>query len=68
MGEIFGGSQPSPPAYTPPPAMTDPAVEEVRKKRLIATSNMKGRQSTLLTGGQGDETLAPTAAASLLGR
>jgi hypothetical protein len=69
MGGLFSSpSLPPPPAPPPPPAQEgDPAVEEARRKELIAARKRAGRTATLLTGGYGDESIAPVATKTLLG-
>lgn len=56
-----------PPPPPPPPAASDAdavAAGTAERKRLRAAS---GRAATILTGGAGDLTPAPTAAKTLLG-
>jgi hypothetical protein len=67
MAGLF--SSPKMPDPTPPPApsQNDPAVEEARRKEIVAATKMKGRASMLLTGGAGDTSTAPTARRVLLG-
>lgn len=59
-GSLF--SSPSPPALPPepppPPAPDDPAIEEARRRRRLAEARRRGRQATILTGGEGDTTEA----------
>lgn len=69
MGAIFSGP-PDPPPLPPMPAQPtkeDPAVEEARRKELIAAQKTRGRAATLLTGGEGDTTDAPVQTKRLLG-
>ncbi len=42
-----------PPPIPPPPTPDDPAIEARRKELQAAAKRRKGRQSTLITGGQG---------------
>ena len=56
---------PSPPPPPPPPAplpqADDPAVEEERRRRRLAEARRRGRQATILTGGEGDTAPATVA-------
>ena len=69
MGGLFSSPSPPPPPPPPPaPAQEgDPAVEEARRKELIAARKRQGRAATLLTGGYGDLSAAPVATKTLLG-
>ena len=51
---------PPPMEYTPPPTATDPEVERKKQEELRKLRMMKGRRSTLLTGGLGLTNSAPT--------
>lgn len=51
----------------PTPTAADPAVEEARRKELLAAQKSKGRAATLLTGGDGDTSEAPVERKRLLG-
>lgn len=57
----------APPPPDPPPARDDPEInavaDDVRRRRLAA----KGRQSTILTGGLGDQAEASVGKTTLLG-
>ena len=67
MSKIFGGSKQSAPAPTSPPTKTDAEVKEAaskERKRLLAK---QGRESTILTGGQGVEDEANIKKKKLLG-
>jgi hypothetical protein len=58
---------PPPPAPPePPPVRTDPIV--VQNEQRDVARRKRGRASTILTGGLGDTSPAPTAAATLLGK
>ena len=46
----MGGSPSKPPD---PPVLTDPAINEARRRQQIAAARRKGRASTILTSGQG---------------
>lgn len=51
---LFSAPKPPPaPVLAPAPTPADPAVEEERRKVLVAASAAKGRASTNLTGGLG---------------
>ncbi len=67
MGFFSAPSPPPPPPPPPPPTRDDSAVEEARRKQLEAARKARGRASTILTGGMGDESPAPVAKKSLLG-
>jgi hypothetical protein len=47
------GSTPSPSPYIPPPKAEDPLVQEAMKKERELALRRSGRQSTILTSGQG---------------
>lgn len=66
---FFSPSPPSPPPPPPPPpTITDPSVEEARRKAIEDSARKaRGRASTILTGGQGDLSEAPVAKKTLLG-
>ena len=55
MGSLFGSAPSLPPEPPPPPTPEDPAIEEARRKRLMSEQKRKGRASTILTGGLGDQ-------------
>jgi hypothetical protein len=66
---FFGGSS-SPPAVTPAPPMPTSDTAEVaarRKAEAERIRKMRGRRSTILTGGQGAEGEAEVGRKSLLG-
>jgi len=68
MGGFFSAPSPSPPpAPAPVPSKDDPAVEEARRKELIAAQKARGRAASILTGGEGDTTDAPVTQKRLLG-
>lgn len=56
-----------PPPAPPPPTLEDPGIEEARRKEVEAARKAKGRQSTVVTGGQGDQSEAPVQRKTLLG-
>lgn len=66
MGSVFSSPSPPPPP-PPPPTREDPAVEEAARKARIAAARAKGRQSTILTSGQGVADQAPIQTKTLLG-
>lgn len=43
----------SKPKRSRPPTFSDPAVEEARRKLLLAEGKKRGRRSTILTSGRG---------------
>lgn len=54
MSSLFSSPKiPAPQPLPEPPSVTDPAVEEARRKELAAASARQGRRATLLTGGDG---------------
>lgn len=59
-GSLFSPSSPSalPPPAPPPPAPDDPAIEEERRKKRLVEARRRGRQATILTGGEGDPSKA----------
>jgi hypothetical protein len=64
------GSSPPPPAPAPKPesAEAQAEVESSRNRERRRQAMAMGQQSTMLTGGQGVTTAAPTAGKSLLGQ
>lgn len=72
MGALFSSPHISSPTPTPPaPAAPDAYAAEQAKiaadNQRKAAVGAKGRQSTVLTGGLGDYSLAPTQQRTLLG-
>ena len=65
---IFGGSRPSLPPVQQAPTREDPAVAEAARKQRLAIQLQRGRQSTLLTGGQGVQGPANLQFKTLLGQ
>lgn len=65
----MGGRSPPPAPAPPPPTPTrdDPAVEEARRKELLAAQKSRGRAATLLTGADGVTAQAPGERKRLLG-
>lgn len=71
VASIFSGpSKAAAPAavYTPPPTQADPSVQAAARAQAVATANAAGRESTLLTGGQGDTSQPSIASKTLLGQ
>lgn len=72
---IFGGGpKPSPPPPMPviqplpiPPTDKTAEVQAAAERQRKATALAKGRESTLLTGGLGDTSVAPVVRKTLLG-
>jgi len=58
---------PDPAPVQEAPTTEDPAVEEARRKEIVATLNARGRASTMLTGGLGDTSAASIGRRTLLG-
>ena len=70
MAMLFGGGTPSlPPVQQLPPVpqYTDPSIQAAALAQQTAAANSRGRQSTILTSGQGDTSVATTNRKSLLG-
>lgn len=74
-GRVYGGgggkgsgSPPPPPAPTPESAEEQTAVSNQRDRERRRQALSMGRESTMLTGGQGVTTAAATSAKSLLGQ
>ena len=67
MGGMFKPSMPAVPKPAPVPEEDDPAIEEARRKEVIAARKAKGRAATLLTGGDGVTSLANVKRNSHLG-
>lgn len=75
-GRVYGGggggkgSSPPPPAPPPKPesAEEQAAVSATRDRERRRQAMAMGRESTMLTGGQGVTTAAPTTTKSLLGQ
>ena len=70
MASLF--STPKPPPLPPPPPLpkiTDPAVEEAKRKARLAAQKRRGRGGkTILTSGLGDVSEAPIQRKTLLGQ
>ena len=64
--ELKGGRQYVPP-LPPPVKEEDPRVAQERERMRIKLKNMKGRRSTMLTGGMGVEEDPLLAKSTLLG-
>ena len=67
MTGMFKSPTPPLPKPVPVPKEDDPAIEEARRKEVIAARKANGRAATLLTGGEGVQTLANVQRNSLLG-
>lgn len=68
MGAIASLFAPKPPKVEPPPAIIDQGqVAEARRRQLRLAAGRRGRESSILTGGQGAAGEAPLARKSLLG-
>ncbi len=67
MGGLFKPSVPSVTPAATPVATDDAAVEEARRKELIAAQKARGRAASVVTGGSGDTSLAPVATKRLVG-
>lgn len=50
---FFIPQTPKPVAPPAPPQITDPEVEEARRRARLAEQKRRGRASTILTGGSG---------------
>ncbi len=63
-----GGGQQQQQNSTPAvPSYTDPSVQAAAVAQQTAAANARGRASTVLTGGQGDPSVATTQKKQLLG-
>ena len=47
--------------------LSDPAVEEARRRQILAARQARGRAATILTGGEGDVSPVPAIRKALLG-
>ncbi len=65
---LFSPKMPAVPALPAAPKMSDPEIEDARRKELLRISQMKGRTSSILTGGQGDTSTAPVQYKTLMGQ
>lgn len=63
----LGGSSPTLPPVTQAPTRDDAAVQEAARKQRLLLGLKQGRQSTLLTGGQGVQGPANVQLKTLLG-
>lgn len=68
VGIFSAPSIPAPAPAPPPPTREDPAIEDARRKAVIAGKKAKGGAATLLTGGAGVEGEAPVQRKTLLGQ
>ena len=71
MSGLFGGGKSyNPPAVAAPlpaPTVSDPEVEEAKRKERLLQRQRKGRAATILTGQQGISGEAPVSRKTLLG-
>ena len=69
MGGLFSGGDPMPaPAPPPPaPAVTDPATQQAAQDLAFAQAQAAGRNSTIMTSGQGDQSAVSATKKTLLG-
>lgn len=68
MSHLFGSSKPPPlPPAPTPPTIADPPVQAAGDAVRANAAAAYGRQSTILTSGQGDTSVAPLAKKTLLG-
>lgn len=63
-----GYSAPAPAAPPPAPTLSDPAVSNAARAEQMAAARARGRAATILTGGLGLMTPAPTQQKTLLGQ
>lgn len=70
MASLFSAPKPPPlPPLPPLPKITDPAVEEAKRKARLAAQKRRGRGGkTILTSGLGDASEAPIQRKTLLGQ
>lgn len=67
LGQIFGGgSKVQAPAPAATPSRADPAVEEARRREVIASGKIRGAGANLLTGNPYGDTSAPSVAKKVL--
>lgn len=64
MSGLFSSPKATPPA---PPQISDTSVQEAALQERLRRAKAMGRQSTMLTGGEGVTEKAPTATGVLLG-
>jgi hypothetical protein len=55
------------PSLAPPPSITDPEIDAAKKRAANQSRLAKGYASTLITGGQGDTSAAPSQLKTLMG-
>jgi len=69
MTSLFSSPKPPPlPPIPPLPKITDPAVEEAKRKARLAAQKRRARGGkTILTSGLGDVSEAPVVRKTLLG-
>jgi hypothetical protein len=75
VGDTLGGLMPKAPdtpaiqkaEEAPPPKEDDAAIKDAAAKDRELEKKRKGRASTILTGGEGDTSTAPTTRKILLG-
>lgn len=67
MGSFFGSAPSPPPLPAPPPSRDDEAVQEAARKERRRLLLAQGRDSTILTSGQGVTAPANAARKTLLG-
>lgn len=67
MGALANLFAPTPPRIEAPAPPDVGAVQEARRRQLRLAAARRGRQSSILTGGQGATGQAPLARKSLLG-
>lgn len=65
---MFSTKMPAVPTLPAAPKMSDPEIENAKRRELLRLSNMKGRSASILTGGQGDTSAAPVAYKTLMGQ
>lgn len=66
LGQIFGGSKVQAPAPAAAPSRADPAVEEERRRQIVASGKIRGAGANLLTGNPYGDTSAPSVAKKVL--
>lgn len=67
MGGLFKSKTPKVQPAPPPPTDNSAEVRDAAEAERVRTQMMRGRASTVLTGGEGDTSEAETAKKKLLG-
>lgn len=68
LSNLLTPKMPAIPAMPAAPKMSDPEIENAKRRELARIAQMKGRSSSILTGGQGDTSAAPVQYKTLMGQ